>query len=76
MNVQLIYANGATINLSQADIQLSFSVNGRPIIITALALPIAKQLQNALNQALSEYERKTNTKIPEAKEISELLRKP
>jgi len=76
INVQLIYANGAGINISQSDIQISFSVNGRPNIATVMSLPVAKHLQTALSAAISNYERKTDSIIPDLNVIAEQLKKP
>jgi len=75
-NTQIVYTNGATINMTQADVQISFSVNGRPIIATAMPWPFAKNLQASLLKAISDYERKTNSIIPDINEIAEKLKMP
>ena len=76
INVQLIYTNGQTINMSQSDAQIIFNSNGRPVIVAAMTLPIAKHLKNSLDTAIKEYERKTNMPIPDISELTELLNKP
>lgn len=75
VNVGLIYTNGQTINLSQSDAQIIFNANGRPVILAAMTLPVAKHLKNSLEKAISEYERKTNTTIADINEVSDLLKK-
>jgi hypothetical protein len=56
LNVQVIYSNGATLNLSQADMQVVFNTNGRPVMAVAMSLPVAKHLKNSLDNALKTYE--------------------
>ena len=74
INLQLIYANGVIINMSQSDIQIAFSVNGRPVIATAMTLPVAKHLQKSLAVAISNYEKKTGVIIGDLVELSEKLK--
>jgi hypothetical protein len=76
LNTQLIYTNGSIINMTQTDVQISFSVNGRPVIATAMTWSMAKNLQTSLLRAVSEYERKTNSIIPDINEVAEQLKKP
>lgn len=76
MNTQLVYANTITVNMSQSDVTIVFIANGRPVIGTAMSLPVAKHLQETLEKALSSYEKKTNTKIVDIKEVTEQLKKP
>lgn len=77
MNVltQMIYTNGQYINMTQSDIQIVFNANGRPSYAIVMSLPVAKNLQRSLLKVLSDYERKTNSIIPDINEITEQLKK-
>lgn len=74
INVNMVYANGSSLNMTQSDMQIIFIANGRPVIMTALSLPVAKHLKQTLDKALSEYERKTDSIIPDILEITEKLK--
>ena len=76
MGVNLLYANGTLVNMSQADVQITLAANGRPTMIAAMSLPTAKTLLLNLDRALKDYERKTNTPIQDLNQLSELLKKP
>jgi len=72
--INMIYANGTTINISQSDIQLAFSINGKPIIGVAMTLPVAKHLQKSLDTAIKNYETKTGIIIGDLIELGEKLK--
>lgn len=76
LNVQLLYATGTTINISSSDAQIIFNTNGRPLIVAAMSLPVAKQLKAGLEKAISDYEIKTNSIVLDASEIAEMLKQP
>ena len=42
-----------------------FQVNGQSVAIMNLNYTVAKTLASALTEAIAEYERKFNTKVPE-----------
>ena len=73
--VNIVYSNHTHVNISQSDIQIIFSINGKPLVATALTLPVAKNLQKILNEAMSNYEQKTNTVIADLTVLTELLKK-
>ena len=75
VNVQMVYANNVTINITQSDIQIFFTANGRPAVATIMTLPVAKHLRDALDMALKNYESKTGIIIGDLTEIGEKLKK-
>jgi hypothetical protein len=74
--VQFSYANGVVVGVGHADLQLTFSLNGRATNIVGLSHSVAKGLALSLAKAISDYEVKTDIIIPDPNSIAESLRKP
>lgn len=74
-NLPIVYANGASLALSPGDIQITMAFNGRPISIVAMPLSVARSIQAAIERALNDFERKTDSKIVDIGKVSELIQK-
>jgi hypothetical protein len=73
INLPLIYSNGASVGLTLTDIHITATVNGKPACILAIPLSTAKSLAASLQQAVRDYELKTNTTVFDLKELSDLV---
>jgi len=73
--VGLVYTNGVNLMLSQSDIQLTLTVNGRPSMVIAMGIATAKTLQLNLEKVISNYEQKTGVSVFDLNELADLLKK-
>jgi hypothetical protein len=59
------YANSFVNVLSDADVLTIFQSNGQSVCMMNLNYTVAKTLASALTSAVSEYEKKYNTSVPD-----------
>jgi len=65
-----IYANAVTVAISGTEMQMTFSLNGRPASAVFLPFPVAKSLEKTIGVALSDYEKRSDIKILPIEEIA------
>jgi hypothetical protein len=58
------YANSFINALTDADVMTIFQANGQAVAIVNMNYTVAKSFVNALSQAIEEYEKKFDTKVP------------
>jgi len=75
MNIPLFYSNGVVVAMSLTDLHLTANVNSKPVCVMVIPLPAAKSLVKSLNEAINDFESKTNTEVLDLSELSSLLTK-
>jgi hypothetical protein len=73
-NIPTLYTNAVTVGFSPTDLQLTATINGRPSALISMPFSTAKTLLNNIHRALTEYERRTGTKILDLAELHEKLK--
>ena len=64
-----IYANGFSLNLSNADIQIALLLSNRHVAFVNMSYTLTKTLQVRLGQLLAEFESKTDRKMLRTDEV-------
>jgi hypothetical protein len=72
-SVPLFYFNGFQIGLSGTEISANLIQDNVPAARMIMPLPVAKSFAKALDQAVSQYESVTSTKVPTMEELIELF---
>ena len=67
--VPRVYANGIGLGFSKTECVITFMFGNEALVATILPLPAAKSLSNALNQLVSDYEKKFSHPVPLIEEL-------
>jgi hypothetical protein len=61
--VPKIYANGFTLGLTNADVQIVLKLFGRPIAVLSFSYTLAKTISEKLSRIVTEWEEKTGNTL-------------
>lgn len=73
--LQLIYSNSVSVQLTLTDIHITLRVNNRPALIIAMPLPTAKTLGKAIAEATRQYEHQSGIQIHDMNELNSKMAK-
>jgi hypothetical protein len=73
VSIPLFYFNGFQISLSGTEISGNLIQDNVPAARIVMPLPVARSFAKALDQAVSQYESVTSTKVPTVEELLELF---
>lgn len=74
VEMQLFYSNAVQVGYSNTEMQLTATINGRPICLLVVPFAVAKSLAKALDTAITNYERRSSTEILDLQQINEKLK--
>ncbi len=72
-SIESIYFNGFSLAVGTGDIVISLLKNGKQNLVLNTSYTVAKTLSEALTQAISELEKKTNNKIMTVHDVATCL---
>lgn len=72
-DIPKIYGNGFLIGLTLSDLNITLTLNNQPKQQVILSLISAKALMEGLQQAITDFEKKTNTVIPKMEDLKTAL---
>lgn len=62
-NIPLVFANNIVIGRTLTELQITFSMNGRPATLIVIPFPVGKALIESLSKAIQDQETKTGQEI-------------
>jgi hypothetical protein len=74
--VPKIYANGFTLGLTNADVQIVFKLFGRPILVLSLSYTLAKTMAEQFSDLVEHWEKQTGQKLQTTQTIDKAFSPP
>lgn len=68
-NISLLFANGSIVARSLTELQISFTMNGKPQCLIVVPFPVGKSLIESLTNAIGDQERKSGQAVLDLKEL-------